>query len=136
MGTISKRLCGTISIMLKTFFSLLHSRQDAFIWKIFIFSFIGLSHFCAIAQELPSQCIQLPQRTTVCPNLLYKRAPVDIPNLTVKQGDLVCVCMADFIDLRLAATTEQGKIDQLVSLSRASNRLNISETELLALLRK
>lgn len=90
----------------------------------------------ANAQELPEQCVQLPERNSACPNVLYKRAPLSIESLSIEQGEVVCICMADFIDLRLEATTEQGKVDQLVSGSRASSKLNITETELLTLLRK
>ena len=103
--------------------------QLSLLLVIFIFQ------FKLAAQEMPSTCIQSPQRTDVCANLLYKRAAIDLDGLAIKEGDMVCICLSDFADLRLEATTEQGKIDQLVAASRAATSLQISETELLNLLR-
>ncbi|WP_343859185.1 hypothetical protein [Aliiglaciecola litoralis] len=90
----------------------------------------------AIAQELPSNCIALPTRTQVCPNLLYKRAPISVESLNIQEGEAMCICLTDFSSLRVSAADEQGKVDQLVSASRAAAKLNITETELLTLLRK
>lgn len=95
-----------------------------------------LLQFSAQAQSLPENCLQLPQRTKVCPNLLYKRSPVDVEILNTKAGEMLCICLADFADLRVPANTEAGKVDQLVSLSRAAARLNMPEDTLLELIRK
>lgn len=88
------------------------------------------------SQEVPEQCVQLPQRTQVCPNLLYKRASLSLPSLNVIEGEMVCICMADFQSIRIAAATEQGKIDELVELGRLANQLSISESDLVSLIRE
>ncbi|MEP4891265.1 MAG: hypothetical protein ABJV04_14655 [Aliiglaciecola sp.] len=93
--------------------------------------------FAVNAQEnLPDKCIQLPERTSVCPNILYKRSPVDIPQFEVKEGEMVCICMADFNSLRIAASDDAGKVDQMVALTRASVKLKIDEKTLLEVIRK
>lgn len=90
----------------------------------------------ALAQDTPEQCIQLPQRTLVCPNVLYKRAPVSVPVLNVTEGEMLCICMADFQSIRIAAETEQGKIDEIIKLGKLANKLGISESELVSLIRR
>lgn len=87
------------------------------------------------AADLPEQCIQLPQRTEVCPNLMYKRANVQIEATNTQVGEIVCICMADFESLRIRALTEPEKSQQAVTLARAAASLGISEAELIALIR-
>ncbi|WJG09729.1 hypothetical protein [Aliiglaciecola sp. LCG003] len=88
-----------------------------------------------LAQQLPQQCVQLPQRTKVCPNLLYKRAPIDVPALNVTTGEILCICMADFQSLRIKAQSDLAKVEQMVELSHVAVKLNIGEDELIQLIR-
>lgn len=90
----------------------------------------------ASAQEVPDNCVQLPERQDVCPNLLYKKSPIDVEITGTKKGDIVCICMADFSRLRIPASSEIEKVDQQVDLSRAATKLNMSEQELIILIRK
>lgn len=90
----------------------------------------------SVLAQVPEECLQLPERTEFCPNVLYKRSPVDVPQLNIRTNEMVCICMADFAELRIAASTEQGKIDQQVALSRAAFKLDMSEQDLLTLIRK
>lgn len=96
---------------------------------------ISLLGHSALAQDVPEQCVQLPQRTLVCPNLIYKRAPLSLPSLSVVEGEMVCVCMADFNIIRIAAETEQEKVNELVELGKLAHQLGISESELISLIR-
>jgi len=100
-------------------------------------SFLWCISYSVNAQDsLPEKCIQLPERTSVCPNILYKRSPVDVPQFAIKEGEILCICMADFDSLRIPATDDAGKVDQIVSLTRASVKLNIDEKTLLEIIRK
>ncbi|MDO6695805.1 hypothetical protein Q4574_21085 [Aliiglaciecola sp. 3_MG-2023] len=93
--------------------------------------------FTVNAQEnLPDKCIQLPERSSVCPNILYKRSPVDIPQFEIKEGEMLCICMADFKTLRIAASDDAGKVAQIIELTKVSVKLNIDEKTLLEVIRK
>ena len=85
--------------------------------------------------EVPGECLQLPERTQICDNELYKRSPVDVPPLAIKAGEMVCICMADFSSLRIKASSQLEQIDQQVTLKRAAENLGISERDLLRLIR-
>lgn len=98
--------------------------------------FLSISYSVNAQDSLPEKCIQLPERTGVCPNILYKRSPVDVPQFAVKEGEILCICMADFASLRIPATDDTSKVDQIVSLTRASVKLNIDEKTLLEIIRK
>lgn len=78
-------------------------------------------------------CISLTEK--VCANLLYKRAPVSVPALQVQQGKMMCICMADFHELRIPADEGQAKINQQVAAKMAAEKLNISPQDLLRLIR-
>lgn len=90
----------------------------------------------AAAQQLPDRCVQMPQRTQVCPNLLYKKSPVDVDMTNTKSGEIVCICMADFEEIRIEATGTIEKTEQQVAISRAASRIGLSENDLLTLIRK
>ncbi|MCC2617663.1 hypothetical protein LJ739_15525 [Aestuariibacter halophilus] len=90
----------------------------------------------ATAQQLPTVCVELPTRTEVCDNLLYKRSPVDVPLTSTQKGEIVCICMTDFSDLRLPAKGELDIIDQQVSLDRAARALEMDQQTLLELIRR
>ena len=88
------------------------------------------------AQAVPEQCLQLPERTEICDHTLYKRSPVDVPATNVKKGEMVCLCMADFLPLRIEADSEVAKIEQQVELARSAKKLNMTEQDLLTLIRQ
>lgn len=87
------------------------------------------------AQGLPDKCVELPQRSTACPNTVYKRSPINVPLINTMEGEIICICMADFATLRIEADSEAGKVNQLVELSRKSVAIGIPEKDLLKLIR-
>lgn len=89
-----------------------------------------------MAQEMPDTCVQLPERTEVCPNLLYKKSPIPVPMTNTEKGQIVCICMTDFADIRLPAKSQSDQVNQQVSLSRLAVKVNLSEQDLLTLIRK
>ncbi len=99
-----------------------------------IFLLSGFTSFNLSA--VPEKCVQLPTRTTPCTNLLFKKSPVAVPIMQTEKGEMVCLCMDDFNELRIEAESELEKIDQQVALSRAAEKLGMSETDLLILIRK
>lgn len=89
-----------------------------------------------MAQSMPDSCLQLPKRQDVCPNLLYKKAPIAVVQTNTEAGEIMCICMSDFNSLRIDAQSSIDKINQQVDLSRAADALDISEQDLLTLIRK
>lgn len=100
--------------------------------SIFLYLLTGVT----AKAEIPSLCLERPNRVQVCPNIIYKKSPVDVPSLHVKTGEIVCICMADFAELRVEATNEVEKIKQKSSLKMAASLTGLSEEDLLTLLRK
>lgn len=88
------------------------------------------------AQTLPEECVQVPERTLVCPNLLYKKSPIDVPMINVQKGQIVCICMADFSDIRIPAESQLEIVDQKVTIARLAVKVNLSEQDLLTLIRE
>ena len=110
--------------------------KPVFIYKGILFALAG-SLICSLqaSAEVPGECVQLPERTRVCPNELYKRSPVDVPPLAIKAGEMVCICMADFSALRIEASSQVEKINQKAELTRSAIKLGMSEQDLLSLIR-
>ena len=87
------------------------------------------------ALALPEKCLQLPERISACPHLIYKKAIVDVPLLNSKANEMICICLSDLGSLRLQAQGELEKIEQQVTLSRFAAKLQLTERDLLALIR-
>jgi hypothetical protein len=87
------------------------------------------------AIALPEQCLQAPERSKTCPHLIYKKAKVDVPIVGVKANEMICICLSDMPSLRLEAKGQLEKINQKVALSRLAAKLQLSEENLLSLLR-
>ena len=87
------------------------------------------------AQGLPDVCVKLPQRTAACPNIIYKRSPINVPITNTKKGEMVCICLADFTTLRIEAETEPAKQQQMAELKRMSSAVGIPERDLITLIR-
>lgn len=98
-----------------------------------LLSWVGQS---SAQQAMPQTCIQSVQRTEVCPNLLYKRSPIDVAQLEIKEGDMICLCMADFSDLRIRALSEPQMSRQALKSSRMAADLGIPAETLLQLIRR
>lgn len=87
------------------------------------------------SQTMPDKCVALPSRTQVCPHLIYKKSPVNVAMTNTKQGEIVCVCLADFVNLRLPAESKLAKIEQKAELSRSAKALKMAPKDLLKLIR-
>ncbi|MCV2885749.1 hypothetical protein OE749_13710 [Aestuariibacter sp. AA17] len=86
--------------------------------------------------QMPENCLELPERSDVCPHLVYKKSPVDVNVVNVKAGDMVCICMADFTEIRLPADSRQKQIEQQVALSRSASKLGMKPEDLIKLIRE
>jgi hypothetical protein len=96
----------------------------------------GLFMFTAtIFAQVPEQCVQSVQRSDVCPNVLYKRSPVDLLPFSVQKGDMVCLCLTDFAQVRQHLIADRhAQAEQL--LQQMSAELNIASNDLKTLLNK
>ncbi len=109
------------------------NRVCKFVFAAAMLVWIGQS---SAQQAMPQKCIQAVQRTEVCPNLLYKRSPIDVEQLEITEGEMICLCMADFSDLRIRALTEPQMSQQALKSSRMAADLGIPAETLLLLIRK
>jgi hypothetical protein len=104
----------------------------------------SLVHFCSLlfvgltttAYGLPSKCLQALERQNVCPHLIYKKAALPVALLDVEKGDVICICLTDFKGLRDIPVSKVGHINQKVTLQRLVEKHNLSEQDLLTLIRK
>ncbi|WP_041713111.1 hypothetical protein [Paraglaciecola sp. T6c] len=92
--------------------------------------------FAVKLQAMPEQCLQSSARDEACPHLIYKKSPVDIKKLSVKSGDMICLCLSDLPDVRGASEKDLRSPELQVTLSRFANDWGLSESELLLLIRK
>lgn len=71
--------------------------------------------------EVPSECLQAPQREAVCPHTLYRVARVPVPSLAINKGNMVCLCLSDLTDVpapeQQAAFTDIAKAYSLPPLA-------------------
>jgi hypothetical protein len=87
------------------------------------------------ALALPEKCLQLPERNSACPHLIYKKAKVDVPILGSKANQMICICLSDLGSLRMQAQGKLQEVEQQVTLSRLAAKLQLTEQDLLALIR-
>lgn len=90
----------------------------------------------ASAQALPEQCLQSMARSESCPQIIYKKSPVDIPKLHIKAGGMACLCLADVLGIREARAAQLQTPELQVSLTRFAQQWDMSEQDLLLLIRK
>ena len=88
------------------------------------------------ATALSEQCLQLPQRTQACENLLYKKSPLDIPLLAVKRGQAVCLCLSDLRTVNAPQLSAVEKIDIQADWLTISRHYQLTEQQILQLLRE
>ncbi|WP_233267350.1 hypothetical protein [Paraglaciecola sp. L3A3] len=89
---------------------------------------------CEVIAAVPAQCLQAPERSTPCPHILYKKAAVAVPDLQVKKGQVICLCLSDLQALRNNSKTKLEEIDQQVTLERTAKKYNVSQDEIRILL--
>lgn len=92
--------------------------------------------FCASAQALPERCLQSKARSEPCAHLMYKKSPVDIDELNVTAGDMVCLCLSDVSGIRAAHQAQLNTPELQVTLTRFAQQWGLTEQDLLLLIRK
>ena len=85
------------------------------------------------ATALSEQCLQLPQRNQACAHLLYKRSPIDVPQLAVKQGEVICLCLSDLRSVSDAQLSAVEKIDIQADWLQLSRHYQLTEQQILRL---
>jgi len=100
--------------------------------RFYCLIFVGLT---TVAHALPTKCLQAPERQSVCPHLIYKKAALPVALLEVEQGDVVCICLSDLKALHSPAKNRVEQIDQQVTLQRIAKKYQLNEQDILTLLR-
>ena len=88
------------------------------------------------ATALSEQCLQLPQRSQACENLLYKKSPIDIPLLAVKRGEAVCLCVSDLRSVNAPQLSAVEKIDIQADWLQLTRHYQLTEQQILRLVRE
>jgi hypothetical protein len=91
--------------------------------------------FTLPANAVPESCLQLPERSLVCPHLIYKRAKVDVPIIAAKAKQMICICLSDLAPLRIEAHRPLEKVAQQALLTKMAKKLQLKEDDLLSLIR-
>lgn len=89
----------------------------------------------SFAQSLPTDCIQEPSRTSVCPRLIYKSAELPHPQTRQLETRIVCICLADFDDLLLPANNDVEQKMKEMRMKSLTAQLQITEEQLLDLVK-
>lgn len=76
--------------------------------------------------EVPEQCVQAPQRTTMCPHMLFRIAKAPVPGLNIPKNGMVCLCLSDLTDL--------PAIEQPEAFEAMATHLQMPVTDLFVLL--
>lgn len=104
--------------------------------KLVYFCFFLFAGLSAVAQALPSKCLQAVERHNICPHFIYKKAALAVAVLDVDKGGVICICLSDLQVLRHTAMSQVEQIDHQVTLQRIANRYQLSEQDILTLIRK
>ena len=103
--------------------------------KIVLFGCLLFVELTNVAIALPTKCLQAPERQNVCPHLIYKQAALPVTLLDVDKNDVICICLSDFKALRQTTSSKIEKIDQQVTLQRIAEKYQLSEQDILTLLK-
>ena len=96
---------------------------------------LGLLSLPAIG-AVPQSCIQLPERNTACPHLLYKKSSQAIAPLNVPANGLICLCLSDLNGLLKEARNPVEKAQQQWQLSQLQRRFALNQAQLVQLIRE
>jgi hypothetical protein len=99
---------------------------------LFCLLLIGLTN---VVSAMPSKCLQAPERKTVCPHLIYKKAALPVALLGVEKGGVICICLHDFEALKNTPISKVEKIDQQVTFERLADKYQLSKQDVLTLIR-
>lgn len=103
--------------------------------RIILFCCLLCVGLTTAAYALPSKCLQAPERQNACPHLIYKKAALSVALLDVDKGDIICICLSDLKALSNTATSKVEQIDQQVTLQRLAEKHQLSEQDILTLIR-
>ncbi|MGJ8679190.1 hypothetical protein [Paraglaciecola sp.] len=99
-----------------------------------LFCVLGLTNSQKV-EALPKECIQAETRVQSCPRLIYKQAAVAVPVLGVEKNGVICICLTDFEQVKSAQMSKLEQIDRQVTLQRVARKYQISEEELIKLIK-
>jgi hypothetical protein len=84
---------------------------------------------------IPEQCVRMPNQTNVCEHVIYKTVRDLNADSIVSDGDVYCVCLQDFSHLILPGETANELEKQKLEIENISRILDITEQQLLQLIR-
>lgn len=86
-------------------------------------------------QAIPEQCVRMPSQTNVCEHVIYKTIrDLNAPSIAGDR-DVYCVCLQDFSHLILPGTTAEERNQQAIDIENITGILDITEEQLLKLIR-
>jgi hypothetical protein len=104
--------------------------------KRFLVLVSGLVYFLSFnVNALPTKCLQLPERKQACPHLIYKKAALPVVRLDVEKGNIICICLTDVNFLKNQTNSAVEKIDQQVTFERLTDYYQLTEQDILTLLK-
>ena len=107
------------------------SMKNAF-FIIVLFFALGVIN---VVMALPSKCLQAESRENPCPHLLYKKAALKVESLDVKKCELICLCLTDLAALHHPAKSKVANINQQATFERLIEQHQLTEQDVLTLLR-
>lgn len=84
---------------------------------------------------IPEQCVRMPNQTAVCEHLIYKTIRNLNADSIVGDGGVYCVCLQDFSHLILPGETDAEREQQETDIENITRVLDITEQQLLRLIR-
>lgn len=103
--------------------------------EIVVFCLILLIGLTTEAEALPSKCLQVEERQSACPHILYKKAALAVRVLNVEKGDVICICLSDLKALKNAAASKVEQIQQKETLQRLAEKHQLTEQDIFTLIR-
>lgn len=105
---------------------------DKFVYTaVLSFCISAIQH---VAAAIPEQCLQMPNRIQACPHMLYKKSPVTIAAINVKEGGVVCLCLTDLNRLIETDISAVDKINQHVDLLKFTEQFSLQKSDILMLI--
>lgn len=96
---------------------------------------LGIVLYAPTVLAVAQSCIQLPSRTQACPHVIYKKVGVDVPLVAAHATDMICLCLSDLKGLRLATKHSLLQGEQHLLFTRMAQQLQLSEQDLITLIR-
>jgi hypothetical protein len=103
--------------------------------RIVLFCCLLFAELTTVAYALPSKCLQSLERQNACPHLIYKKAALSVALLGVEKGDVICICLSDVKELTNTAMSKVESINQPVTLQRLAEQHQLSEQDILTLIK-